>query len=85
MIFDQELETFRRELPRLLKEQEELAARPRWALVKGSEVRGVWDTEADAVRAGALLFGMEPFLVKEVTAIEKPLMCLHGRIVPCQA
>jgi hypothetical protein len=45
---DREMHTFRRELPRLLAEGNE----GKWALIKGDEIIGVYDTIEDADRAG---------------------------------
>jgi hypothetical protein len=59
-----ELETYYRELPRLLEDGEE----GRYALVKGGAVHSVWDTFRDARQRGVEQFGMEPFMVQEVDA-----------------
>jgi hypothetical protein len=40
--------------------------RGRFALVKAGRPLTVWDTLADAARAGRLLFGTEPCLVQEI-------------------
>lgn len=38
----------------------------RFVLVKGSNLIGTYDTNEDALREGARLFGREPFLVRRV-------------------
>jgi hypothetical protein len=84
MAFEQELAAFKRELPRLLAEQASQINPPRYALVQGDTVHGVWDTEADAVRAGYRLFGLNRFMVKKVEEVEQPIQCLHDLVRPCQ-
>jgi hypothetical protein len=70
MVFERETQAYLREKERLLAKGE----RGRFALVKGDEVIGVWDTARDAAQAGYEKFGVrEPFMVKEVQAEEKPL------------
>ncbi|MCI0703327.1 MAG: hypothetical protein L0241_19790 [Planctomycetia bacterium] len=57
-----EIETYYRELPRLLEEGEE----GRYAVVKGNTVHRAWDTYRDALQYGYDKFGMEQFLVQVV-------------------
>src|SRR5436305_10513334 len=45
----------------------------KYALVKGSELLGVFDTELEAVRAGYHQFGNEAFLVKHIVEADIPL------------
>ena len=47
---DCEMRTFRRELPRLLAEGNE----GKWAMIKGDEIIGVYDTIEDADRVGVV-------------------------------
>jgi len=63
-IYEKELETYLRELPRLLEEGEE----GRYALIKGDEVLSIWDTQPDASQAGREKFGRDPIFVKEIRA-----------------
>jgi hypothetical protein len=80
VVLDQELVTFQRELPRLLREQP-----GRYALVQGDTVDSIWDTEDAAVEAGDDRFGLKPFLVKKIQAHEKPLVT-HANVIPrCQS
>lgn len=72
MELEQELETFNRELPRLLAEQKEWGTSRQYALVKGDTVDSSWDTQADAVRVGYRLFGDDAFLVKKIEEKETP-------------
>ena len=38
----------------------------KWALVKGRELIGVYDTFDDAVKAGFKRFGLTPFFISEI-------------------
>ena len=60
----QDLETYRRELARLLQEEEE----GRFALVSEGKVVSVWDTAGDALQAAQLLYGEAPISVYQVKA-----------------
>ena len=64
-----ELETFRRELPTLLKEESNNGL---FALVGGESIAGLYMTFEAALSAGYDQFGLNPFLVREVTQREKP-------------
>jgi len=45
----------------------------RVVLIHDSDLIGVFDTDAEAVREGTRRFGREPFLVRQVRAVE-PVM-----------
>jgi hypothetical protein len=66
---EEEWNTFRRELPRLLAEGHQ----GRFALLHRDAVAGVWDTLQEAIRAGYERFGLAPFLVQEVVVSQRPL------------
>src|SRR6266478_8234421 len=68
MALENELETFRRELPRLLAVE---GNRGKFALISGERVDSVWGTVDAGLEAGYDRFGLKPFLVKEVTEHEK--------------
>ncbi len=68
MALERELETFLRELPRLLADP---ANRGRFALVHGDSVDSLWPTLEAGLEAGYLRFGVEPFMVKEITEHEE--------------
>lgn len=85
MELDQELETFKRELPRLLEEVKRWGGGRQYALVKGNEVDSTWDTQPDALRAGYRFFGDESFLVKKIEEEETPLVCLQILVAPCHS
>lgn len=61
-LYERELATYRRELPRLLEEGHAW----RHALVKGDEILSIWDTQGDAIQAGCERFGLEPIFVKTI-------------------
>jgi hypothetical protein len=57
-----ECQTFRRELPRLLAEGHE----GKWALIKGDEIAGVFDTLDDAHVAGLARYLSQSFILQPV-------------------
>jgi hypothetical protein len=64
MALEQELATFKRELPNLLNQA------GRYALVKGEKVDSTWDTYRDAIQEGYRVFGLDSFLAKKIEAVE---------------
>jgi hypothetical protein len=60
--FAQEWQTFKREVYRLVGEGQA----GRFALLKGDQLVGVWDTRLAAAEAGRQQFGGEPFLIQEI-------------------
>ena len=71
MELDKELETYQRELAKLLQEH-----RGKFVLIHGNDVNSFWDTEDDAYTAGCERFGIEPFLVKQVREKDPPIRLL---------
>jgi hypothetical protein len=63
-MYEHEIATYLRELPRLLAE----GHAGRHALVKGNEILSVWDNQSDAIEAGRERFGIEPIFVKTIDA-----------------
>jgi hypothetical protein len=61
-LFEREIATYRRELPRLLEEGQSW----RHALIRGNDVLSIWDTQGEAIQAGRLQFGLEPIFVKMI-------------------
>ena len=61
-LYEKEIVTYMRELPRLLDEGEV----GRHALIKGNEILSIWDTQADAIQAGREKFGLEPICIKTI-------------------
>ena len=52
------------------------------ALIKGSEVVGIFDNDVAAAEAGYARFGLSRFLVKQVVAEEAPLVIMSLRATP---
>jgi hypothetical protein len=73
-----EWKMFRQAVAGLLAEGQ----RGRFVLVKAGRPLTVWDTLADAARAGRLLFGTEPCLVQEIRPSLRPLRVEYNR--PCR-
>jgi hypothetical protein len=61
-MYEREIATYLRELPRLLEE----GYAWKHALVKGDEVLSIWDTQGDAIQAGRERFGLDPIFVKTI-------------------
>jgi hypothetical protein len=80
MVLEQERETFGRELPNLLREE---GNRGKFALVRGDTVDSLWPTVDEALAAGYDRFGLDPFLVQEVTEHEEPRYFSRG-VTRCQ-
>ncbi|HSS77922.1 MAG TPA: hypothetical protein VLV54_14420 [Thermoanaerobaculia bacterium] len=66
MALERELETYRTKLPELKGENE-----GRFVLIKGDQVIDVFSSYDDALKAGYTAFGLKPFLVKRIDAIEQ--------------
>ena len=81
MALERELETFAKVLPDLLKDD---AKRGRYALIHADRLDSIWPTMDEALAAGYDRFGLEVFLVKEITEHEKPLYFSRS-VSPCQS
>ena len=68
---EQEIETYKEQLPSLLSEE------GKFALIRGKELVGLFDTYSDALSAGYERFGTQPFLVKQIQAIEQAHFISH--------
>ena len=62
---EKELETYREKLPSLLPEE------GKFVLIHNGDVAGTFDTYSDALTEGYKLFKLEPFLVKQIQAVEQ--------------
>lgn len=62
---DKELQTYKAKLPEWTAEE------GKFALIQGDKVVGIYTAYEDAIKAGYEEFGLEPFLVKQIHAIEK--------------
>jgi hypothetical protein len=61
-----DLETYRRELPRLLQE----GHAGRYALIKDDGVLSIWDTVGDALQAAGERFGMDPVATYKINPLD---------------
>jgi hypothetical protein len=66
MALERELATYRNKLPELKGENE-----GRFVLIKGDQVIDIFTSYDDALKAGYTTFGLDPFLVKKIEAIEQ--------------
>jgi hypothetical protein len=78
MALEQELESYRKELPGLLTEK-----RGQFVLIKGDRLLGVFPSKTDALAAGYSQLGHVAFLVKQVQEHEPVLAVVSYPIVPC--
>ncbi len=72
MALEQELATFDRELPQLLR-----TMRGQFVLIHGEEMTGPYRSEDDAYVAGCEKYGVEPLLVMLVEENERPIPLLQ--------
>jgi hypothetical protein len=63
-MLEKELETYKKELQTLLQNA------GKFVLIHEDKVAGVWDTYQDALQEGYRVFGLKPFLVKQIQAVE---------------
>jgi len=59
-----EIKTYKEKLPELQ------ASEGKFVLISGETVSGVFDSYQDALAAGYERFGMNPFLVKQISTVE---------------
>jgi hypothetical protein len=79
MALEKELSTYRQVLPQLL-------AHPgKFVVIHQEEIAGVFGTYADAVRAGYERFGLDPFLVKQIEAVERVRTFTRDLKPPCRS
>ena len=67
MSLQRELDTFRKQLPSLAKEE------GRFVLIHEAEVEGTYDSYRDALKAGYTKYRLSPFLVKKIETVESIL------------
>ena len=76
MALENELAVYKQKLPELLVHA------GKFALIHAGSVAGTYDTFEDALKLGYEKFGLEPFLVKQITAIER-IGRLTRDVTPC--
>jgi hypothetical protein len=79
MALEKELETFRDKLQELKAEHE-----GKFVLIQGAEVVEVFTSYEDAIKAGYTRFGLNPFLVKQIHALEQAQF-ISRFLAPCVA
>lgn len=70
--FAQELATYRAHLA------EWLVHEGKYVVVRGDEIDGPFDEYVDALQAGFAMYGLEPFLVQQIHAVEPVHFIGHG-------
>jgi hypothetical protein len=80
MSLKNEMETFRRELQRLLATPEN---RGKYALIHNDRVESIEPTLDAALAQGYKTFGLSPFMVKQIVD-EEPIYFTRD-VVPCQS
>ena len=72
MQFERELATYKDHLPELVRDEGQ------YVLIQGDRVVDIFATCGQALRQGYRQFGLEPFLVKQITSTER----IHFRTSP---
>lgn len=65
MALEKEIETYKNKLPSILGDQ------GKYVLIKELDIVGIYSTYDDAITVGYEKFGLEPFLVKKISADEE--------------
>lgn len=78
MALERELAAYHKNLPELLDRQ------GKFAVFHEDTLFGVWDTYADALRAAYEKFGLQPFLVTQITATENLHVITREVTFPCR-
>jgi hypothetical protein len=77
MSLENEIAVYARELPKLIPQS------GRFVLIHGDEVVDTFPDYKAALRAGYEKFGLEPFLVKMIQAVEQ-VHCFTRDLSPCR-
>ena len=77
MALEMELATYRSKLSELQ------AQSGKFVLVHGQDIVGVYGTYEDALNAGYQKFGLDPFLVKKIQAVEEVQFVTRLLDIPC--
>jgi hypothetical protein len=77
MALETELETYKRELPGLLKDE------GHYVVVSGDKVVGTFASYEDALAIGYEKCGLKPFLVKKIQAVEQVQYFSRDLTFPC--
>ena len=79
MPLEKELETYKRELPKLLADE------GKFVLIQDERVYGTWGTYEDAIQEGYRLFQLRPFLVKRISPTEPVLHFTRDVLPACRS
>lgn len=74
-----EIATYRRVLPSLVNDE------GKFVLIRRDEVVGKFDSYEDALKDGYSKFGLEPFLVKQISQVEPVANFTRRYLAPCRA
>lgn len=77
MALEKELQTYHRELSTLLQHE------GKYVLIKVENVIDCFDSYEDAIKAGYARFGLDPFLVKKIQAVEQ-VQYFSRSLAPCR-
>jgi hypothetical protein len=77
MALEREQATYEKELEKLL------ASAGKYVLIREDEVSGIYDTYQDALKVGYEKFGLQPFLVKQIAAVQRANRFTRDIISPC--
>ena len=77
MALEKELETYKAKLAELA------ASEGKFVVIHGDQVVGIFEAYADAIKKGYDEFGLKPFLVKQIQAIER-VQFVSRFIDPCR-
>ncbi len=75
MALEKELATYQK------KRSELLANEGKFVLIHADQLAGIWDTYEDALRVGYDKYGLKPFMVKRIEAVDT--VNYSTRHVPC--
>lgn len=73
-----EIERYERELESLLAQE------GRFAIIHADDPVEVVDTYDDALKVGYEKFGLEPFLVRQISRVQKVANFTRFSLIPCQ-
>jgi len=76
MALEKEIETYKNNLAGLASSE------GKFVLIQGDQVKGIFDTYADAIKEGYEKCGLDPFLVKQIQTVER-IQFVSRLIKPC--
>jgi len=79
MALQKEIETYNRELPKLLDQQQQ----GKFVVISGNDVVGIYESYADALKVAYDKKGLVPFLVKKIQSVEQAQFFSRDLDLPC--